>query len=250
MIPVKNQKEIKIMREGGKILAEIFETLKNNVKPDVRTEELDTLAHNLILKNNAQPSFLGYNNYPKSICTSINSEVVHGIPNSRKLKEGDILSLDIGVLYNGFHVDAAMTLPIGHISEEDKRLIESARKSLFVGLGAIKSRARIGDISEAIQKSIESDKFSVVRDCTGHGVGKSLHEEPSIPNFGDKNTGPFLSEGNTIALEPMVNVGTFEVRTLDDSWTIRTSDGKKSAHFELTVLVLKNSYENLTPIEI
>jgi len=250
MIDVKSKEDIEAMREGGSILGRVMEALKIEVKPGVSTGELDNLAKNLILKNNAQSSFLGYNGYPKSICTSINEEVVHGIPSSRKLKEGDILSLDAGIFYKGFHTDVALTLPVGEISPEDKKLVDSAKKGLFAGLKKVKEGIRIGDISSAIQKSIENDGFSVIRDCTGHGIGKELHEEPSVPNYGEPGTGEILKEGNTIAIEPMACFGNFPVKTQEDGWTIVTSDGKKSAHFEFTILVRNNDYENLTPVEI
>lgn len=248
MITIKTKEEIEIMKESGKILKEIFENLKEKVKPGVKTEELDEAAYNIMLKRNAEPSFLGYHKFPKSICTSINEEVVHGIPGSRQLKEGDILSIDVGVFYEGFHTDAALTLPIGKITDEDRKLVDTAKESLFVGLKQVKEGNRVGDIASSIQRKVEKEGFSVVRDCTGHGIGRELHEDPSVPNFGEANSGPVFKEGYTLAIEPMVNAGGYQVETLDDDWTIVTRDKKKSAHFEFTILVLNGGFENLTPI--
>ncbi|OIP23023.1 type I methionyl aminopeptidase [bacterium CG_4_10_14_0_2_um_filter_33_32] len=249
MINIKDQKQIKIMREGGEILKKVMDALKEEVKPGISTEYLDELASQLIKKYDANPSFLNYQGYPKSICTSINNEVVHGIPSSNRiLKEGDILSLDIGIFYKGYHTDAALTLPVGNISEENRKLINIAKNSLLSGLKKVKEGNRIGDISYEIQKSVEEKGYSVVKSCTGHGIGRDLHEDPAIPNFGKADYGPYLKEGMTLAIEPMVNEGDFQVQTDDDGWTIRTCDGKNSAHFEFTVLVLRKGYENLTPI--
>ena len=237
------------MREGGEILKKVMDALKEEVKPGISTEYLDELASQLIKKYDANPSFLNYQGYPKSICTSINNEVVHGIPSSNRiLKEGDILSLDIGIFYKGYHTDAALTLPVGNISEENRKLINIAKNSLLSGLKKVKEGNRIGDISYEIQKSVEEKGYSVVKSCTGHGIGRDLHEDPAIPNFGKADYGPYLKEGMTLAIEPMVNEGDFQVQTDDDGWTIRTCDGKNSAHFEFTVLVLRKGYENLTPI--
>jgi len=245
---IKTQEEIKIMREGGRILVRVMEELKKAIKPGITTGELDKLAEELILKYEAKPSFLDYHGFPKTICTSINEEVVHGIPGLKKLKEGDIVSVDIGIFYKGFHTDAAATFPVGKISKDDERLIDVTKKSLFSGLKEIKEGKKIGDISSAIQQFIEKQGLSVVKDCTGHGIGRHLHEDPSVPNFGNPQEGPVLKEGATLAIEPMVNAGDFKVKTLDDDWTISTLDGEKSAHFELTVLVLSKGYENLTPL--
>lgn len=250
MITKKSEEEIKIMREGGIILKNIIRTLKRKIKPGVSTEELNQLALELIKKYKAKPSFLGYNNFPKVICTSINEEVVHGVPGQRKLKRGDIVGLDVGILYKGMHTDAAVTYPVGEVSKEDKKLIDVTKKSLFLGLRQIREGKRIGDMSSTIQKFVEREGFSVVRACTGHGIGKDLHEDPSVPNFGEPKSGSILKEGYTLAIEPMVNAGDFKVKTLDDGWTITTCDGKKSSHFEFTVLVKKRGYENLTPIDI
>jgi len=249
MINIKDQKQIKIMREGGEILKKVMDALKEEVKPGISTEYLDELASQLIKKYDANPSFLNYQGYPKSICTSINNEVVHGIPSSNRiLKEGDILSLDIGIFYKGYHTDAALTLPVGNISEENRKLINIAKNSLLSGLKKVKEGNIIGNISYENQKSVEKKGYSVVKSCTGHGIGRDLHEDPAIPNFGKADYGPYLKEGMTLAIEPMVNEGDFQVQTDDDGWTIRTCDGKNSAHFEFTVLVLRKGYENLTPI--
>lgn len=250
MIEVKTEKEINNMKEGGRILTDVIEYLKKEIKPGINTESLNVLAEKMIRARGAEPSFLGYNGYPKSICTSINSEVVHGIPGEKRLEHGDILSIDVGVFYKGFHTDAALTIPVGNISEENQKLINTAKESLKSALKKIKDGATVGDISSAVQKYSEGKGFSVVKDCTGHGIGNNLHEEPEIPNFGEAGKGPVIKEGNTLAIEPMVNMGTDSVETLKDGWTIVTSDGKNSAHFEFTVLVLKEGYENLTPLKV
>jgi len=250
MITTKTEREIEIMKEGGNILKETLSMIKGKVKPGAKTEDIDTSVYNFIKEHNAEPSFLGYHNFPKSTCISINEEVVHGIPGNRELREGDIVSVDIGVFYKGFHTDAAITLPVGNVTKEDHHLINTAKESLLNGLKKIKEGNKIGDIASAIQKTAEDKNYSVVRDCTGHGIGKNLHEEPSVPNFGKADDGPILRSGYTLAVEPMVNAGSSEVLTLEDGWTIVTKDRKKSAHFEFTVLVSKEGYENLTPIAI
>lgn len=250
MIKIKKEREIEILKEGGLILKKIIEKLRDSVKPGIKTKELDDKAYKMIIENNAKPSFLNYQGYPKSICTSINEEVVHGIPGERALKEGDIVGIDLGVFYKGYHTDAAVTVPVGKISEEDSNLIKETKKSLYRGLNKVKEGNKIGDIASAIQSYVEANNYSVVRDCTGHGIGADLHEDPSVPNYGKAGQGIILKEGMVLAIEPMVNLGSYEIITLEDGWTIVTSDGKKSAHFEFTIKVTKNGYENLTPINI
>ncbi|NTU69496.1 type I methionyl aminopeptidase [bacterium] len=241
------KRDIQFIRESGEILSELLKTVSLYVNVGITTNKLDEIAFSVIDKHNAKPSFLGYEGFPKTICTSINEEVVHGIPKDRILEEGDIIGIDAGVLYKGYHTDAAITLPVGKISEEDACLIDVTRKSLKSALKEVKDGARLGTIGNAVQRIAENSGFSVVRDLTGHGIGKNLHEDPSIPNFGDINTGEFIHEGQVLAIEPMVNIGDFKIKMLDDGWTFVTLDSKKSAHFETTVLVTKNGYENMVP---
>lgn len=236
-----------LAKQCGAILSEVLKTLKTKVRPGITTSYLDEIAFSIIDKNNAKPSFLGYEGFPKTICTSINEEVVHGIPSKRVLQNGDIIGIDAGVFYKGYHTDAAITLPVGSVSKKDAKLISTTKESLKIGLKEVKDGARIGNIGSAIQKIAEINGFSVVRDLTGHGIGKSLHEDPSIPNFGDKNTGEFIHEGQLLAIEPMLNSGDFKIKLLEDGWTFSTIDRMKSAHFETTVLVTKNGYENIVP---
>jgi methionyl aminopeptidase len=239
--------DVNFVKQCGNILSEVLKTLSENVKPNTTTEELDKLAFSIIDKHNAKPSFLGYEGFPRTICTSINEEVVHGIPGYRKLNEGDIVGIDAGVFYKGYHTDAAITVPVGKISKEDTNLIETTKKGLKMALNEVRDGARLGTIGNAVQKIAEDRGYSVVRDLTGHGIGKNLHEDPSIPNFGDINTGNFIYEGQLLAIEPMVNIGDFKIKLLEDEWTFVTVDGKKSAHFETTILVTKNGYENMVP---
>lgn len=239
--------DISSVKQCGKILSEVLNTISLKVKPGVTTDYLDEIAFSIIDKNNAKPSFLGYEGFPKTICTSINEEVVHGIPGKRILNEGDIIGIDAGVLFKGFHTDAAITVPVGNISDKDVKLIEITKKSLKIALKEVKDGARIGSIGWSVQKIAENNGFSVVRDLTGHGIGKNLHEDPSIPNFGDKSTGEFIHEGQLLAIEPMLNEGDFKIKLKEDGWTFSTIDNKNSAHFETTVLVTKNGYENMVP---
>ena len=226
MIIIKSQKEIEIMREAGKIVAE--------------THEIDEIVEDVILTNNATPAFKGYMEYPKSICASVNEEVVHGIPSNRILKEGDIVSLDVGAYYKGYHSDSAKTHGVGIISEEDRKLIEVAKESFYEGIKFAKLGYRLSDISHAIQAHVEKHGFSVVRDLVGHGVGSELHEDPQIPNYGPPGKGPRLQAGMVLAIEPMVNAGRYQVKTLADGWTIVTIDGKRSAHYEHTIAITED----------
>ena len=237
MIILKSKKEIEIMREAGKIVAETHAILKEAVIPGISTLELDRIAENNIRKYNAIPSFKGYGGFPGTICASINEEVVHGIPGNTILREGDIISLDIGAYYKGYHSDSAKTHGVGMISEEDRKLIEVTRESFYEGIKFAKLGYRLSDISHAIQAHVEEQGFSVVRELVGHGVGTQLHEDPQIPNYGPPGKGPRLQEGMVLAIEPMINIGTHRVKTLLDGWTVVTLDGKKSAHYEHTIAI-------------
>jgi len=264
MIPLKNQKEIEIMREGGKILAKIMEELEKAVKPGIATKELDRLAESLIFNYGAKPSFKGYINrkdgildpYPASLCTSINEEIVHCLPSNRILKEGEIISLDLGIFYKGFHTDMAITLPVldpsagrtrvGKVDPEAQRLIKVTKKALKRGITEIKSGNHLGDIENAIQKYVESQGFEVVRDLCGHGIGRELHEDPQILNFGKKGSGPEVKEGMVLCLEPMVAIGDPTIKRAKDGWGYQTFDDSLSAHFEHTIAVTKKGAEILT----
>jgi len=246
MISIKSDYEISLLKKAGNIVYLTHQYLKDYIKPGITTKELDKLAEDFIRSQGATPSFKHYNGYPASICTSVNNEVVHGIPSGRKLREGDIISIDIGACYKGYHGDSAWSYPVGSISSKKQYLLEHTEKALFKGLSEIKPGARIGDISNAIETYANCHKLGVVRELVGHGVGSKLHEEPDVPNFGKKNTGPILKEGMVIAVEPMLNLGTREIFILDDDWTIITGDNKPSAHFEHTVVVTKDGYKILT----
>jgi methionyl aminopeptidase len=251
VIYIKTKKEIDFIKESCRIVAETLRLVGSNAKVGVTTLELDQIAEDYIKSNNAIPAFKGYSQgglpgFPGSICTSLNDAVVHGIPGSVKLKEGDIISLDVGVLKNNYYGDAAITVAVGKISNDKKKLLEVTEKSLYLGIEQASSGNRVHDISSAVQEYVEQNGFSVVRDLCGHGVGKFLHEDPAVPNFGKKGTGPKLKDGMTIAIEPMVNAGDYAVKTASDGWTVLTSDGSPSAHFEHTILVLDNSPEILT----
>jgi methionyl aminopeptidase len=246
MIELKSEREIRIIRENGRIVALTLNYLKEKTKPGVRTIELDKLAQEFIVKNNAIPAFKGYRGYPGNICTSVNNEVVHGIPGERFLKEGEIISVDIGVLKDGFYADGAWTFPVGEISNQSQRLLEVTLKSLEVGIAQAQVGNRLGDISNAVQSTAEKNGYSVVRDLTGHGIGRHMHEDPPIPNFGSPGSGLLLKEGMVLAIEPMVNAGGYEIKTLEDNWTVVTLDGSPSAHFEHTIAITQNGPEILT----
>lgn len=251
MILIKSKKEIDYIRESCKIVAETLQLLKSNVKEGITTLELDSIAEDYIRSNNAIPAFKGYSQggapgFPGSICASVDDEVVHGIPGNRVLMSGQIISIDIGVLKNNYYGDAAITVAVGNISQQKKNLIDVTEKSLYLGIDEAISGNRVHDISFAVQSFVEANGFSVVRDLCGHGVGRFLHEDPSVPNFGKKGTGPKLKNGMTLAIEPMVNAGSYEVTTASDGWTIKTSDGSASAHFEHTILINNVSPEILT----
>lgn len=246
MISIKSLREIELLRKAGEITGETHLYLQKFIKPGVSTEKLDTLAYEFIISKGATPSFLNYEGFPASICISINDEVVHGIPSSRKLQEGDIVSIDIGACYHGYHGDSAWTYPVGKIDKEKEKLLYHTEKSLWEGLSVIKEGTHIGDIGFAIQSYAEKNHLGVVKELVGHGVGSSVHEEPDVPNFGNKGSGIKLRAGMVIAVEPMLNLGTANVCILEDGWTIVTEDESPSAHFEHTVLVTKEGYEILT----
>jgi len=234
------------MREAGRIVAETHRLMAAAVQPGITTRELDAIAEKYIKSQSALPSFKGYNGFPSSICASVNDELVHGFPGSRKLNEGDIISIDIGAQFEGFHGDSAWTYAVGAVSDEVQRLLDVTEKSLYAGLELIKPDVRLYTISHAIQKVIEEAGFSVVREYVGHGVGRELHEDPQIPNYGMPDRGPRLKPGMVLAIEPMVNIGERYVRTLEDNWTVVTEDGSWCAHFEHTVAVTEDGFEILT----
>ena len=246
MITIKSDYELSLMKVAGKIVYDTHQYLKPFIKEGITTDELDKLAHDYIISRDAYPSCLNYEGFPKSICISVNEEVVHGIPGKRKLKNGDIVTLDICACYKGYHGDSAWTYPVGDISEDKKYLLEHTKKALYEGLSKIKDGVRLGDISNAIEEYATHHKLGVVRELTGHGIGSNLHEDPDVPNFGKKGTGPVLKKGMTIAVEPMLNLGTRKIYILDDDWTIITGDNKPSAHFEHTVIVTEEGCEILT----
>lgn len=237
-IVIKTEDELALMREAGRIVAVTLAALRQEVRPGVSTADLDKIAYDMALRHGAMPSFLGYNGYPASLCASINEEVVHGIPSqARVLKDGDLISLDFGVIYKGLQGDAAITVPVGAVGKVAERLIAVTEQSLREGIKQVRAGNRLSDISAAVQRYVESHGFSVVRQYVGHGIGRAMHEEPQIPNFGSPGRGPVLKPGMVFALEPMVNVGTYLTRVLGDNWTVVTEDGNLSAHFEHTVAV-------------
>ena len=248
MIICKTQREIDIMRQAGRIVALTRLELKKHIKPGITTKELDTIAEEFIRSQNAIPSFKGYGGFPGSICASINEELVHGIPSEKALKDGDIISIDIGAKYNGYHGDSAWSFPVGSISEEAQKLLTVTEESLFEGLKQAKSGNRLYDISHAIQMHVENNGFSIVEEYVGHGIGQELHEDPPIPNYGLLHRGPLLKEGMTLAIEPMVNQGKRFIRVLPDNWTVVTADNKLCAHFEHTIVITDNGYEILTQV--
>jgi len=253
VIYIKTKKEIDLISESCKIVAETLQLLKANVKPGITTFELDKIAEDYILSNNAKAAFKGYSQagsfkFPGSICTSVDDAVVHGIPGQRVLINGEIISLDVGVFKNGYYGDAALTVPVGNISVEKQKLLDVTEKALYIGIEEAKENNRLHDISGTIQEYVEENGFSVVRELCGHGVGKYLHEEPSVPNFGKKGTGIKLRNGMTVAIEPMVNLGKSKVHTGDDGWTVLTADGSPSAHFEHTILISDGKPEILTVV--
>jgi methionyl aminopeptidase len=248
MIIIKSQREIELMRRAGEITALTLKEVERYIKPGITTMELDKIAEEFILSQKATPTFKGYHGFPASICTSINKEVVHGIPGLRTLKDGDIISIDVGAVFEGYNGDAARTFPVGNVEANAIRLIEVARQSFFEGIAFAKPKFRLSDISHAVQNYVEGHNFSVVRDYVGHGIGQNMHEDPQIPNFGPPGKGPRLRPGMTLAIEPMVNVGGYEVFTLENKWTVVTKDGSLSAHYENTVAITDGEPEILTMI--
>ena len=249
MIAIKNEHELSAMRQACRITAAARALAGEMVRPGVKTKQIDKAVHDYIVSQGAKPSFLGYGGFPASSCISVNSTVIHGIPGDYVLQDGDIVSIDVGAYYKGFHGDCAATFACGTISAEAKKLIDVTKQSFFEGLRFATQGHRVSDISHAIQTYVESNGFSVVRSFVGHGVGAQLHEEPEVPNFGAAGRGPRLLRGMTLAVEPMVNMGTYEVRVLKDRWTTVTADGKLSAHYENTVLITDGEPEILTVYE-
>jgi len=246
MIILKSQRELNYMRDAGKVVAETFHELEKAVRPDVTTQKLDEIAADYIKQKGGIPAFKGYRGFPGHICASVNQEVVHGIPGLKKLKSGDNISIDIGVIVSGYYGDAAVTLPVGEVDEEMQRLLKVTEESLYIGIEQAISGNRLGDISSSIQRYAEKHGYGVVRDYVGHGIGRSMHEAPQIPNFGSPGRGPRLKPGMTLAIEPMLNMGTYQVKTLSDNWTVVTTDNKPSAHFEHTIAITESGPEILT----
>ena len=249
MIICKSEAELALMREAGRIVAETHRLLRQAIRPGVTTAELDRIAEEHILSRNAVPSFKGYRGFPRSICTSVNEELVHGIPGLRKLKEGDIVSIDVGACYKGYHGDSAWTFPVGEIDPVKRRLLEVTEAALYAGLELIRPDVRLYTVSHRIQQVVEEAGFSVVREYVGHGIGANLHEEPQIPNYGVPDRGPRLKPGMTLAIEPMVIAGERYVRTLADNWTVVSVDGSPCAHFDHTIAVTEDGCEILTRFE-
>lgn len=247
-IIVKSSQEIDIMRKAGRIVAAILDVLKKRIEPGIITEELDTITVHELSRHGATSSFKGYRGFPASLCVSVNEELVHGIPGKRVLEEGDIVSLDFGALFKGFHGDAAITVGVGRISPNAKALLEATEGALSAGIASARSGARLGDISAAIQSFAESRGFSVVREYVGHGIGRQMHEDPQIPNYGSPGQGPFLQRGMTLALEPMVNAGGWRTKVCGDGWTVVTADGSLCAHFENTIAIEDGGAEILTSL--
>ena len=248
-IIIKSEREIAIMRQAGRIVATVLYILMKQVKPGMKTKELDIIAGREVEKLGGKPSFKGYRGFPANLCVSVNDQIVHGIPGERVLRQGDIVSLDMGAIYNGFQGDGAVTVAVGEISSGAKELLATTEDVLKAGIAAARSGARLGDISSAIQNHAEAKGYSVVREYTGHGIGRDMHEEPQIPNFGNPGTGPVLKKGMTLALEPMVNMGDWHTRVGDDQWTVLTADGSLSAHFEHTIAITDGEPEILTSRE-
>lgn len=246
MIILKTERELTAMRKAGRIVAQALAELEKAVTPGITLKELDQIAENYIVQHGAKPAFKGLYGFPATICASVNEEVVHGIPGSRKLKEGDILGIDIGTLVDGHYGDMARTIPVGKVSKEAQKLIQVTEEALYQGIKQATEGNRLSDVSHAIQSYVEKHGFSVVRDFVGHGIGEKMHESPQIPNFGKPGMGPRLRHGMTLAIEPMVNVGTYEVLTREDGWTVVTRDKSLSAHFEHTVAITPDGPEILT----
>lgn len=247
MITIKSKSEIEKMKIACKITGDALKLLEKHIRPGISTAQLDKIAYDFILSQGAKPNFLNYNGFPGSICASLNDSVVHGIPSKKIiLNEGDIVSIDMGAVINGYNGDAARTFPVGKVSDEALRLIEVTKQSFFEGVKYAVHGAKLGDVSSAIQNHVENNGFSVVRDLVGHGIGRNLHEDPNVPNYGHAGRGIKLAAGMTLAIEPMVNAGDYKVCVLDDEWTVVTADGSLSAHYENTILITKGECEILT----
>ena len=249
MIIIKNHDEISLMKKAGRIVGETLLLLEEEVKPGVSTADLDRMAEEFITKHGAKPSFKGLYGFPSTLCISVNEQVIHGFPGAYVLKEGDIVSIDCGAFLDGFHGDAARTFPVGNISVDAQRLIDITKESFFQGIKFAKEGNKLSDISYGIQSYVEAAGFSVVRDFVGHGIGRKVHEDPNVPNFGKSGKGPKLLEGMVLAIEPMINAGTHKVKTLKDGWTVVTADSSLSAHYENTVAILSDGPEILTLIK-
>lgn len=249
MIVLKSKGELEKMRKAGRMVAEVLQLMRERIKPGVTTLELDRLAEGRCKKWKARPAFKGYGGFPFTICASPNDRVVHGFPNQQPLQEGDILSIDFGLIIDGFYGDSAVTIPVGKIDETTQRLLDVTKESLQQGIAAAQPGGRLSDISHAVQTRVERDHFSVVREFVGHGIGRQLHEDPQIPNYGPPARGPQLKAGMTLAIEPMVNIGLPAVKVLEDGWTAVTIDGRRSAHFEHTVAITENGPEILTRLD-
>lgn len=247
MITIKSEREIELMREAGKMVSMTHKYLKNFVKAGITTKELDRLAEEYIRKMGGVPTCKGYEGFPATLCTSVNDTVVHGIPDNYKLKNGDIITIDMVIGYKGYQGDAAWTYAVGDISDEKKYLMEHTEKALYEGVKQVKPGNHIGDISAAVESYATKHNLGVVKELCGHGIGREMHEDPEVPNYGIKGTGPKLREGMVICIEPMLNLGTADIYMLDDDWTIKTDDGMPAAHYEHTILVTKDGYEILTP---
>jgi len=245
-IIIKTKAEITAMREAGRIVADILEIIREEIKPGMETRELDTIAERELEKQGAKSAFKGYKGFPANLCVSVNDEIVHGIPGKRVLREGDIVSLDFGAIYDGFQGDAAITVGVGKVKTKAERLIETTEDALEAGIGAARHGASLGNVSSAIQNYAESRGYSIVREYTGHGIGREMHEEPQIPNFGIAGAGPVLKKGMVLALEPMLNIGDWRTRLGDDCWTVLTADGSLSAHVEHTIAITNEEPEVLT----
>jgi methionyl aminopeptidase len=246
MIPIKSQKDLQMLRVAGGILAQVMQKIKGFIRPGISTREIDTLAEELIRQEKCLPAFKGYKGFPATVCTSVNEQIVHGIPGERRLNEGDIVSLDLGLNYQSYFSDIAVTVPVGITSPRAKKLIETTKQALAEGIKKARVGNRISDISFAIQSCVEKNGFSVVRQFVGHGIGKNLHEAPEIPNFGQAKQGALLKEGMVLAIEPMVNAGSWECEVLEDGWTAVTRDRQLSAHFEHTIAITESGPEILT----
>ena len=246
MITLKSEHEIELMRRAGKITAAARALARDMVKPGVTTQQIDKAVYHFIKSQGATPSFLNYNGYPASVCVSVNDEIIHGIPGKRVLKEGDIVSVDVGAYIGGFHGDCAGTYPCGQVSDQALDLIRVTQQSFFEGLKFAREGYRLSDISHAVQEYVESHGYSVVREYVGHGIGRRMHENPEVPNFGNPGHGPRLLRGMTIAVEPMVNAGSAAIRQMSDGWTVKTADGKNAAHYENTILITDGEPELLT----